>query len=83
MDLLWITKAEYVSDFKIKLSFNNGFIGIVNLKDSLNAKIFQPLRDKKYFKTFKQNSWTIEWDCNVDFAPEYLYNLANNQSPQH
>ncbi len=29
-----------------------------------------------YFKQFKKNSWTIEWDCEVDFAPEFLYRLT-------
>lgn len=74
MELIWITNAKYISDFKIELSFNNGVKGIANLKDSLKSKIFKPLRDVQYFKTFTQNRWTIEWDCNVDFAPEYHYN---------
>ncbi len=76
MDLIWITKAEYLSDYKIKLLFNNGFQGIADLKDSLKGVLFEPLKDKEYFKNFNKNAWTIEWSCNVDFAPEYLYELA-------
>ncbi len=76
MELIWITKAEYLSDYKINLVFNNGFQGVVDLENSLENKLFAPLRDKAYFKTFKKNAWTIEWNCNVDFAPEYLYELA-------
>lgn len=73
MENIWVTKAEYIKDYKLKLNFNDGSTGIVNLKDSLNKPIFEPLRDINYFKQFKLNSWTLEWENGADFAPEYLY----------
>ena len=79
MDLVWVTEAKYISDYKIRLLFNNGVKGIVDLKDSISGSVFKPLKNINYFKTFTQNSWTIEWDCEVDFAPEYLYDLAVEQ----
>lgn len=79
MDLIWITKAEYLSDYKVSLVFNDGVEGVADLKDSLNGKVFEPLKDKEYFKTFNKNSWTIEWNCNADFAPEYLYKLVRQK----
>ncbi len=45
MDLIWITQAEYLSDYKIQLVFNNGFKGIADLKDSLEgSKTFKKQR---------------------------------------
>ena len=79
MDLIWVTEARYVSDYKIMLIFNDGIQGIVDLKNSIQGKIFKPLKDIEYFKKFKQNKWTIEWDCEADFAPEYLYKLATKE----
>ncbi|MBS9767001.1 MAG: DUF2442 domain-containing protein [Flavobacteriaceae bacterium] len=76
MNLIWITQAEYLSDYKIKLVFNDGFKGVVDLENRIEGTLFKPLKDKEYFRTFKKNSWTIEWNCKVDFAPEYLYELA-------
>lgn len=73
MENIWVTKAEYIKDYELKLNFNDGSTGIVNLKDSLNKPIFEPLRDINYFKQFKLNSWTLEWENGADFAPEYLY----------
>ena len=78
MDLIWVTEATYISDYKIELIFNDGLKKIVNLKDSIKGKLFEPLKNISYFKKFKKNSWTIEWDCEVDFAPEYLHDLAIN-----
>jgi len=79
MDLIWVTEAKYVSDYKIMLMFNDGIQGIVDLKNSIKGKIFKPLRDIEYFKNFKKNKWTIEWECEADFAPEYLYELAKKE----
>ena len=75
MELIWVTEAKYLSDYKINVSFNNGEKGVVDLKDSIKGEIFAPLNNINYFKQFKKNSWTIEWDCKADFAPEYLYKL--------
>ena len=79
MNLIWVTEAKYVSGYKIKLIFNDGVKAVVDLKDSIKGKIFHPLKDIEYFKKFKQNKWTIEWDCEADFAPEYLYKLATGK----
>ncbi|WP_034259309.1 DUF2442 domain-containing protein [Aequorivita capsosiphonis] len=76
MDIVWIVKAKYIEDYQIELTFNEGTKNIVNLKNYLTGKVFEPLKDIDYFKTFKKNSWTIEWDCGADFAPEFLYELA-------
>ena len=74
--LLKVTEATYLKDYKIKLSFNDGLKGIVDLKNSIKGQVFKPLKNIEYFKTFTQNRWTIEWDCDADFAPEYLHKLA-------
>ena len=34
---LEVTKAEYLSDYKIKLWFNDGVVKIVDLHDKLNG----------------------------------------------
>ena len=83
MSLIWITQAAYLEDFKIELTFNDGISGTVDLKDSLEGKIFEPLHDISYFKKFKLDSWTLTWPNNSDFAPEYLYELTvtQNQNP--
>ncbi|OYT12726.1 MAG: hypothetical protein B6I19_08895 [Bacteroidetes bacterium 4572_114] len=78
--LLKVTNAKYINDYKIELFFNDGYNGIVDLKNSIKGQVFMPLNDVDYFKTFKTNQWTIEWDCDADFAPEYLYDLIMKQS---
>jgi len=79
MDTTWIKRADYISGYKIEIEFNNGKTGLVDLKNQLREPIFQPLREKEYFKNFKLNSWTIEWENGADFAPEFLYDLLKEK----
>ncbi len=75
--MLEITKAEYISDYKLKIWFNNHQIRFVNLESYLIGEVFQPLKDKEFFKKFTIPYNTIEWENGADFAPEYLYNISN------
>ncbi len=72
---LEVIKAEYVSDYKVKLWFNNHIIKVVDLKDSLVGTVFQPLHNIDFFKRFSVKYNTIEWENGADLAPEYLYSL--------
>ncbi len=78
MDLIIVTNAKHVSDYKILLTFNTGEKKVVDLANKLDKPVFMPLRDIEEFKKFKLNPFTIEWECGADFSPEYLYRLANN-----
>ena len=77
-----IIKAEYIKDYSIMLNFDNGRKGLVNLKSTIfndKRKIFKPLRNIEYFKRFTLGSWTLNWENELDLAPEYLYKLATKK----
>ena len=79
--ILNVTKAEYQSGYKVSLNFNNGESVEVDLEATImndSRKIFYPLRDKEYFKTFKIVFNTIAWENEADFAPEFLLDLGKN-----
>lgn len=81
MNLIWITKAEFLKEYKIKLKFNTGEEGVVDLKNELDGVIFEPLKEQMYFKDFTLNEWTIEWPNGADMAPEFLYEKALQKEP--
>ena len=74
---LEVVKANYLDGYKIQLLFNNGETKVVDLSNSLNVKVFTPLKDIEYFKRFSIKFNTIEWENGADFAPEYLYDIAS------
>ncbi len=73
--ILRITNMKYVSEYKVWLKFDDGLEGVVDLKDELWGEVFEPLKDKKTFKTARLDETlnTICWESGADFAPEYLY----------
>jgi len=72
--MLELVQAEYVSGYKLRVRFNSGEAGIVDLSDALWGPVFEPLRQVALFKRFRLSPvlHTIAWDNEADFAPEYL-----------
>ncbi len=68
-----VIAAEYVSDYKIKITFDNGEKKIADCLKWLNGDIFEPLKDKTVFQKFFVDGWSIAWANGADIAPETLY----------
>ena len=77
--LLRVIEADYINNYRIKLSFSNGETLVVDLENELEGEVFTPLKDKIFFKDFFISHNTIEWKNGADFAPEFLYELALSQ----
>ena len=67
-----VTKARYIENYKVWLSFNDGAEGEVNLASELHGEIFEPLKDIDFFKSFTLEGHTLSWKNGADFAPEFL-----------
>lgn len=68
-----VIDAKYISDYKIRVTFDNGEERVVDLAGKLDRGVFLPLKDKNYFKKFFVDGWTISWPNGADIAPETLY----------
>jgi len=79
--ILHVDKAEYCSEYRIRLRFNDGTSGQVDLRDHLTGIVFEPLRDKRQFRRFRVDSelGTIVWQNGADLAPEYLKSLVRTR----
>jgi hypothetical protein len=73
-----VTKAVYVSDFSIRLTFCNGKSGIVDLTEYIQkGEIFRAITLPDKFKDFSVEFGTIVWENGeIDIAPETLYEKA-------
>ncbi|MCL2073735.1 MAG: DUF2442 domain-containing protein [Marinilabiliaceae bacterium] len=74
---LEVAKAEYLDNYRISLTFNNGETKTVDLQNELNGIVYEPLHEIDYFKNFQVKYNTIEWSNGADYAPEYLYEIGN------
>ena len=66
--------ARLVSEHRLRLSYDDGRQGEVDLSDELSGAVFEPLRDLEFFKRFTLNPdfHTLQWPNGADFAPEFL-----------
>jgi len=73
--ILHVVEAAYQRDYVIRLKFNDGAEGYVDLRDELYGDMFAPLADKDRFKAFKLDPElnTIVWENGADLAPEFLH----------
>lgn len=78
----YVTEATYVSDYKIKIRFENNEVKLVDLEPHLDGPIFEPLKDIAYFRSFtvNQDIDSITWPNNADFSPEFLYEVGQSIS---
>ena len=72
MGFLHVKDAEHIENYRVRLEFNDGTHGIVDLSDSLDGPVFEPLKNLDYFKRFRLEGHTLAWENGADFAPEYL-----------
>lgn len=73
--ILHLTEANYLEGYKVEVAFNNGRNGVVDLSDTLNGPVFEPLKDLSLFSKLKldEELETIVWPNGADLAPEFLY----------
>ena len=72
MRYLHVKDARHIKNYRVRLEFNDGTHGVVDLSDSLDGPIFEPLKNLDYFKRFRLEGHTLTWENGADFAPEYL-----------
>jgi hypothetical protein len=73
--ILHITDAEYIGEYKVDVTFNDGRRGVADLSDALNGPVFESLKDTSLFSQMQIDKVldTITWPNGADLAPEYIY----------
>jgi hypothetical protein len=82
--ILHVIEAKYERDYTLRLKFNDGAEGLVDLADQLYGPMFEPLKDLGAFRAFRVDPEleTVVWENGADFAPEFLHDrlLVPSQS---
>jgi len=73
--LLRVIDVDYIKEYTLALTFNDGVRKVVDLKPHLTGKVFEPLLLADNFRQYGLNHRTIEWASGADLAPEFLYSL--------
>ena len=75
---LHVTDAEFLEDYQVRIAFNNGDTGVIDLEPHLWGPVFEPLRDPQAFSRFSISGHTLVWPNDADFAPEFLHSLLSS-----
>jgi hypothetical protein len=83
--MLQITKVNYISDYKLNVSFNNGESGVADLSCIIGNGVFKTLASLEQFSQAALNEEldTIVWPNGLDLAPEFVYFRIFKDSPQY
>ena len=71
--LLTVTAAEYVGDYTLRLTFSTGEVRLVDFTPLMQKGICRKLQDMEYFRNFTLDPFTVDWNNEIGFAPESLY----------
>lgn len=74
--MLKVVDVDYVKDYTLRLTFNDGVVKTVDLKPYLHGEVFGELLDKNKFVQYGLTPVTIEWANGADLAPEFLYEIG-------
>ena len=81
--MVWVTAAEHVDGYRIRLRFNDGVEGVVDLRETIRSdsrELFRQLTAPGEFEKFRVESDTVVWENGLDLAPEFLYELADKSA---
>ncbi|MBQ3580243.1 MAG: DUF2442 domain-containing protein [Bacteroidales bacterium] len=70
---LKVVSAEYVRDYTLRLVFNDGTEKLVDFTPMMQKGICRKLQDLDYFRSFRLDPFTVDWNNEIGFAPEALY----------
>ena len=76
----FVKDVQYFADYKLKLTFEDSIVKIVDLKPHLDGEIFEPLIDIEYFKSVRLNPDidTVVWSNEADFSPDFLFEIGES-----
>ena len=74
--MLRVIDVDYIKDYELFITFNDGSKKIVNLKPYLTGEVFGELLDQDKFVQYGLTRVTIEWANGADLAPEFLYEIG-------
>ena len=78
------------ADYRLRVTFTNGEVGIYDCRPLLDFGVFKELRDLVYFRRVRVENDTVAWPHEQDICPDTVYlnsekiakpQAAKSQSP--
>jgi hypothetical protein len=77
-----IIKVEALNDYKLRLEFDDGVVGIADVSNLVGKGVFSLWRDVAEFrKVLIGSSGELVWGGQIDLCPDSLYMKVTGQQP--
>jgi hypothetical protein len=71
-----IVSLKTLPDYHLRIEFEDGTAGVVDLCDELKGPMFEPLRDQAFFdQAFLDEFGVVCWPNGADYAPDAMYDM--------
>jgi hypothetical protein len=81
-DMNDVVEIKYKEGFVFHIVFDDGKCGDVDFSEYIGkGPVFEPLRNREFFKKATIEGGTISWPNGADIAPEALYEKISCQQP--
>lgn len=68
-----VRSVQPLDNYKLRLEFTNGEIGIYDCRPLLDQGVFQELKDVSYFNQVLAVLGSVAWPHEQDICPDTLY----------
>lgn len=70
-----VSKVQVLEGFTLQITFDDGFVRVVDLEPMMWGPVFAPLRNRRRFREVRVNRrfGCIEWPNGADLCPDALY----------
>lgn len=77
-----ITDIAVVPEYKLKVSFDDGVSGVIDLKDFTENGIFSVLKDKQLFNKVYSVGYAVAWSDELEIDAVTIYAEIINKDPK-
>lgn len=69
-----VIRVTALSGYRLRVEFDDGTAGEIDLIDRLFGPVFEPLHDESEFKKVMVDEFgAIAWPCGADLAPDAIH----------
>jgi len=68
-----VRSVRPLKDYRLRLEFTNGEVGVFDCAPLLDFGVFRELRDPAYFRQARVFLGTVAWPHEQDICPDTLY----------
>jgi Protein of unknown function (DUF2442) len=78
-----ISSVNYIGDYTIRVKFEDGVEGDINLSDLISSGIFRELKDSNRFAQVFTTGYSIAWSAELEIDAATIYSEITGKDPSN